>query len=184
MPKTTNLNLIRIVAVAGIVAMFQACSTTPKAPDVKANIRSALDQAALKDVSVAQDRDKGVITLDGRVTSDGEKYQAESIARSFANGQVVANQIAVLPPGSQSTAKTINSDLDKGIEKNLDAALLQSTLHDDVKYSVTNGVVTLTGDVNSEAKRSEAQQVASRVPNVQQVVNKLEVTNQRATSSR
>ena len=182
MQPTTKL--AGIILAAGLIATFQGCSTTPKTPDVKANIRASLDQSGLKDVSVAQDRDKGVITLNGHVLSDSDKHQAESIARSFASGQVVANQIAVWPAGETSTAKTINSDLDKAIEKNLDAALLQNSLHDDVKYEVTNGVVTLTGDVNSEERRNAAQVTASRVPNVQQVVNKIEVSNQRATSTR
>jgi osmotically-inducible protein OsmY len=52
-----------------------------------------------------------------------------------------------------------------------------------VKYSVKNRVVTLTGDVNSEADRSRAAQIASSVPNVQQVVNELQVKEQKATSS-
>jgi osmotically-inducible protein OsmY len=41
----------------------------------------------------------------------------------------------------------------------------------------------LTGEVNSEAKRAQAEQVASTVPNVQQVVNELQVKGQKATSS-
>jgi len=48
---------------------------------------------------------------------------------------------------------------------------------------VKSGVVTLTGEVNSEALRSSAEQVAAGVPNVQQVVNDLQVTNQKASSS-
>jgi osmotically-inducible protein OsmY len=51
-----------------------------------------------------------------------------------------------------------------------------------VKYGVTTGVVTLTGEVNSQRKRSEAERVASSVPNVQQVVNELQVKDQKATS--
>ena len=43
----------------------------------------------------------------------------------------------------------MNSDLDKGIESNLDAALIRDNLHDDVKYAVKNNVVTLTGEVDS-----------------------------------
>jgi osmotically-inducible protein OsmY len=77
----------------------------------------------------------------------------------------------------------MNSDLDKGIGNNLDAALIQANLHDNVKYAVKNNVVTLTGDVNSESKRGQAQQMASMVPNVQQVVNELQVKAQKATSS-
>ena len=34
------------------------------------------------DVSVSQDRDKGVVTLSGKVRSDDDKGRAESIAKS------------------------------------------------------------------------------------------------------
>ena len=37
----------------------------------------------------------------------------------MARGQVVANQIAVIPPSAESDAKAVNSDLDKGMEKNV-----------------------------------------------------------------
>ena len=77
-------------------------------------------------VKVSQDRDLGVVTLTGQVPSDDQKAQAESIARSFAAPQVVANQITVAPPGGESDAKKIDSDLDGGIEKDLDAALIST----------------------------------------------------------
>jgi len=95
----------------------------------------------------------------------------------------VSNQLAVIPPAAESEAKTVNSDLDKGIEKNLDAALIQHRLNKNIKYDVKNGVVTLTGDVNSQSRRAQVEKVASAVPNVQQVVNELQVREQTATSS-
>ena len=49
----------------------------------------------------------------------------------------------------EKDAKAVNSDLDAGIEKNLDAVLILNKMKDSVKYSVKNGVVTLTGDVIS-----------------------------------
>ena len=165
------------------VGTLAACSGTTKSPDVSDSIRKSLDQAGLQAVSVSQDRDKGVVTLGGHVPSDVDKSQAESIAKSIAGGQVVSNQIGVIPPAAASEAKTVNSDLDKGIEKNLDAALTQHRLNKGVKYDVKNGVVTLTGEVNSQARRAEVKNVASAVPNVQQVVNELQVKNQKATSS-
>ncbi|MGB9159252.1 MAG: BON domain-containing protein, partial [Candidatus Sulfotelmatobacter sp.] len=91
--------------------------------------------------------------------------------------------IAVIPVGAEKEAKAVNSDLDQGIEKNLDAALIQNKLHKSVKYEVKNGVVTLNGEVNSENKRSRAEKVATGVPNVTQVVNNLQVKNQKASSS-
>lgn len=165
------------------VGIFAGCSQTTKSPEVSANIHQALDQAGLKKVSVNQDRDKGVVTLGGHVESDGDKARAEAIAKSIAAGQVVSNQIAVVPSGAEADARTMNSDLDKGIEQNLDAALIQSKLHDGVKYAVKNHVVTLTGQVDSESKRRDAENVAASVPNVQQVVNELQVKNQKASSS-
>jgi len=167
-----------------VVWVLAGCSgTAVKSPDVADNVRKSLDQAGFKDVTVSQDRDKGIVTLSGKVDSDNDKFQAESLAKSLAGVQVVANQIAVIPKGLEKETKTVNSDLDQGIEKNLDAALIQNNMHDNVKYKVKSGVVTLTGEVNSQNKRDQAEQVATKVPNVKQVVNDLQVKNQKASSS-
>jgi hyperosmotically inducible protein len=170
------------VVIALTIGCLMGCSS-PKSPDVEGPIRQSLNQAGLSDVSVSQDRDKGVITLGGHVADDSAKAQAETIARSNAAGQVVANEISVTPAGNESDAKAVNSDLDDGIKKNLDAALIQNNLHKSVKYDVKNGVVTLSGDVRSEARRNSAAAIASGVPNVQQVVNELQVKDQKATST-
>ena len=168
-----------------VVGILVGCSaTSTKTADVSDSIRTSLDKAGYKDVSVNQDRDKGVVTLGGHVAADVDKSQAESIARSIAGTQVVSNQIAVLPPGAESDARQMNSDLDKGIESNLHAALIKEKLHGSVKYAVKNHVVTLTGEVDSQSKRAWVEKIASAVPNVQQVVNELQVEGQKATSSR
>jgi osmotically-inducible protein OsmY len=180
--KTVNLcSAVLALLVAGIAA---GCArTSAKSPDVSASVRTSLDQAGLKDVSVTEDRDKGVVTLGGHVPTDGDKSQAESLATSIAATQVVSNQIAVIPPGGENDAIKMNSDLDKGIESNLDAALINQKLRAGVGYAVSNHVVTLTGEVNSQANRAAVEQVAAAVPNVQQVVNELQVKDQKASSS-
>ena len=175
--------LLSIIPILTIGTIAGCSGASSKSPDVSETIRRSLDQAGLKDVSVSQDRDKGVVTLTGSVASDGDKLQAEAIAKSNAGSQVVADEIAVTPPGAEREAKDVNSDLDNGIEKNLDAALIQARLKKAVNYNVKNGVVTLTGDVNSQTRRVQAESIASRVPNVKQVVNELEVKNQKATST-
>jgi osmotically-inducible protein OsmY len=167
------------------VGTMAGCSTMPtKAPDVADSIRHSLDQAGLKDVSVSQDRDKGVVTLGGHVPTEGDKAQAEAAAKSFAGPQVVANEIAVIPPGVEKEAKAVNSALDKGIEHNLDAALIHNRLKENVKFDVKNAVVTLTGEVDSQSRRAMAEKVAAGVPYVNQVVNELQVKNQKATSTK
>ena len=179
--KTLKPYLIAIALVGFGVAT--GCSTSAKSPDVSVNVRASLDQAGFKEVSASQDRDKGVITLSGHVGTDADKSQAQSIVQGVAVGQVVSNQIAVVPRGGETEAKAVNSDLDKGIARNLDAALIEARIHDHVKYDVKNHVVTLSGDVGSRAERSQAEQIATSVPNVQQVVNEIQVKKQKATSS-
>lgn len=174
-----SANILTLLA-AGILA---GCFGTSASPDVAASIRKSLDEAGFKDVSVSQDREKGIVTLSGKAVSENDKSQAESLAKSLAGSQVVADQIAVIPIGAESDARTMNSDLDSGIEKNLDAALIQNKMHDLVKYAVKSAVVTLTGEVNSQVKRDRAEKVAAGVPNVRQVVNDLQVKDQKASSS-
>ena len=165
------------------VGILAGCTHTVKPPDVASSVRTALDQAGFKKVSITQDHDKGVVTLGGQVGADADKAQAEALAKSLAVGEVVADQIAVLPLGAESDARAMNTDLDKGIEQNLDAALIQSKLHDGVRYAVKNRVVTLTGEVNAQTKRRDVASVAAAVPNVEQVINELQVKNQKASSS-
>lgn len=171
-----------IVGALVLVAGF-ACSRTEKAPDISSDLRKALDQAGYTEVSVSQDRDKGVVTLTGNVASDDDKSKAESIAKSVAGTQVVADEIGVRPAGNESTAKTVDSDLDSGIDNNLKAALAQHRLNKDVNYDVKNGVVTLKGDVKTQGQRASVEKLAKNVPNVKQVVNELDVKHQPATST-
>jgi hyperosmotically inducible periplasmic protein len=176
--------LVALFALVAIGTLVGCWGSSSKSPDVSSSIRKSLDQAGLKDVSVTQDRDKGIVTLGGQVLNQDAKLQAETLAKSFAAGQVVANEIAVVPVGAGKETSAVNSDLDQGIEKNLDAALIQNKLHDAVKYKVKNGVVTLNGDVNSESTRTSAEQMATALPNVLQVVNDLQVPrHQKASSS-
>jgi hyperosmotically inducible protein len=176
---------VSIVLVACAIGLTLACSDRPpKAPDVAGDIRHSLDQAGLNDVSVSQDRDKSVVTLSGKVATDDEKARAESIARSIAGTEVVSNEIGVRPNGDDGTAKKVDSDLDSGIDKNLEAMLIQHKMKRDVRYDVNNGVVTLKGDVPSQAQRSSVEKLAEQVPNVKQVVNELEVKHQKASSTK
>lgn len=180
--KTTKL-FAAVVALLIIGTMVGCWGNSSKSPEVSSSIRKSLDQAGLKDVSVSQDRDKGVVTLGGQVATQDSKTQAESIAKSFAGGQVVADEIAVVPSGQATEVKAVNDDLDQGIGKNLDAILIQNKMHDSVNYNVKNGVITLSGQVDSEVMRKNAQDLATSVPNVQQVVNDLQIKNLKASSS-
>ena len=95
---------------------------------------------------------------------------------------MVADEIGVVPPGTNDT-RTANGDIDKAIGEDLDAQLIQNRLNHNVNHEQKNGVVTLKGTVNSEAMRDHVGKIASGVPNVKEVVNELQIKNQKASSS-
>jgi osmotically-inducible protein OsmY len=175
---------LNVVLIGMALAITLACTNNSKAPDVTDNVRHVLDSAGFTDVHVGQDREKNVVTLSGNVPTEDDKGRAESIARSQAGSAVVADEIAVRPKGDEGTAKKVDSDLDAGIDKNLEAMLLEHKMNRAVHYDVNNGVVTLKGTVTSQGQRSDVEKLAQQVPSVKQVVNELEVKNQRATSTK
>jgi osmotically-inducible protein OsmY len=81
-----KLHLISLLLVGTLVG----CTSKTSYPDVKDNVRTALDSHGWKDVSVAQDRDKGVVTLTGHVASEADKNEAASVAQGIATSQVVS----------------------------------------------------------------------------------------------
>jgi hyperosmotically inducible periplasmic protein len=178
-----SMKAVAIGLIAFVITLPLGCNRQ-QAPDVSSDIRHALDQAGLKDVRVSQDRVKAVVSLTGDVATDADKSRAETIAHSIAGDQVVSNEIGVRPNGDQSTARKVDSDLDSAVDKNLDAMLVQHRLKDNVRYDVKNGVVTLKGNVVSDAQRTSVEKLAKNVPNVKEVVNELDVKTQRATTSK
>ena len=175
---------LNVVLIGMALAITLACTNNSKAPDVTDNVRHALDSAGFTDVHVSQDRDKNVVRLSGNVRTEDDKGRAESVARSQAGSAVVADEIAVRPKDDEGTAKKVDSDLGAGIDKNLEAMLLEHKMNRAVHYDVNNGVVTLKGTVRSQGQRSDVEKLAQQVPSVKQVVNELEVKNQRATSTK
>ena len=63
----------------------------------KDNVEEALQQADLKDVTVAEDRDKNTITLGGTLHSEEAKAKAAEGAKSAANTRIIANEISIQP---------------------------------------------------------------------------------------
>jgi len=139
-------------------------------------VQKALEQADLKDVTVSEDRDKNTITLGGTLHSDDAKRSAGDIARVTAGSRIIVNEISVQPAGQQSQAKDVASNLDTAIEKNYKAALITKGLDKQhIRFDAKNGVLTLKGSVASAPQRQEAQELAQSVPNVQQVLNEIDV---------
>jgi hyperosmotically inducible periplasmic protein len=140
------------------------------------SVEKALQQSELQDVTVSEDQDKNTITLGGTLHSDETKSKAAEIAKAAAGTRIMANEISVQPVGSESQAKDVSSNLEDGIEKNYKAALIASALDKQhISFTAKNGLLTLTGSVHSATERHHAQKLATEIPNVQQVLNQIEV---------
>jgi osmotically-inducible protein OsmY len=104
------------------------------------------------------------------------KQRAEEVARGAAPNRVIANEISVRPVGQESAAKEISKDVDAAIEKQYQAVLVANHLDNQgIHFAAKNGVLTLTGHVDTADDRQAAQQLATSVPSVQQVINELQV---------
>jgi len=167
---------VGVITLAG-VASVAGCNTAPSHPDYKSAVTSSLSSDSLSNVSVSQDQEKGVITLTGNVNSQDQKMEAENLAKQSAPGYTIANEIGVRPVGAESQASSVASNLDKGIEDNYKAALKAHKNLDDqsIDYSAKNGTLVLKGSVKTSIQKKEAGDLAKNVPNVQQVVNEIEV---------
>jgi osmotically-inducible protein OsmY len=170
---------LKVITIAIATALFLATSACSKQPErtYKDSVKTALEQADLKDVSVSEDADKNTITLGGTLHSEEAKQRAADVAKANAGARVVANEISVEPVGQESQAKSVESNLDDGIENNYKAALVAKGLDKQhIRFDAKNGVLTLKGKVKNPTLRKEAEQLAQAVPNVQQVVNQIDVS--------
>lgn len=153
-----------------------ACTQTNRPKSEGDAVKQALEQADLKGVSVSEDADKNTVTLGGSLHSEDAKSRAEDVAKQAAPDRTIANEISVQPVGDEAQAKGVQSNLDDGIENNYKAALIAKRLDkQSIHYDSENGVLTLSGKVKTPQQKQEAQLLASKVPNVQQVVNQIEV---------
>ena len=174
---STRLGLLALAAVAlvGLLALV-GCQNHP---DDKQAVYNALDQHDLRSVEVFQDRRNGQMTLRGIVGSNDQKAQALNLAQQAAPGYTIKDQIQVQSAGIEGMVKSAQKDakLDSAIEDNFKASLESSKRlgKDDIKYSADNGTLYLKGSVKSEREKTEAEELAKKVPQVQHVVNDLAV---------
>jgi osmotically-inducible protein OsmY len=111
----------------------------------------------------------GVVTLTGTVKTDYEKSHAEEIALRERGVEVVSNHIDVLEPASS------DADILKTIKDRISEDSTTFPVAEVVKVEVSNGVATLSGDVNSWSERARAEHLALSTPGVWAVRNRLKV---------
>ncbi len=107
----------------------------------------------------------GIVTLSGSVDSYYAKLEAEDNAESTKGVLEVINNIVVKPPVR----------LDSQIRGDIVAALAADPVTEsyEVVVNVDDGIVTLTGDVDSYSEKTVAEEVAEGIEGVKLVKNQL-----------
>jgi hyperosmotically inducible protein len=148
-------------------------------PEVKLAVYNSLDQNDLRSVTVSEDRQAGVITLSGIVGADDRKQRAEQLAQQAAPGYSIVDRIKVDNAGLQGEEKAAvqAAQLDSAIEDHFRATLQSNPAlrNQKVEYSAYNGTLTLKGSVNTMRDRREAEDLAKKIPQVQHVVNEIQI---------
>jgi hyperosmotically inducible periplasmic protein len=142
-------------------------------------VYNALDQSNLRSVTVSQDRGAGTITLSGIVGSMDRRKQAEQVAKQAAPAYHIVDRIQIESAGLQGEIKaaTQTSHLDSAIEDNFKARIADepSLKSEKIQYSAYKGTLTLRGTVRSTKERSQAEDLAKKIPQVQHVINEIQV---------
>jgi osmotically-inducible protein OsmY len=177
-------NIMATLAALLLCVAIGCTSNKANTPDVKDQVSKALANAGYKDVKVDTNNDKQLVTLTGDVKTQEDKDKAEEVAKSAAAGFVVSNEIGVRPAGVEGDAKKIDSNVDDAIEKDFKAVIIAHRLEKQrIRFDAKNGVLTLRGDVDTPSQRAQVEKLAASVPNVQQVVNELDVKGAKRKSS-
>lgn len=113
---------------------------------------------------------KGVVTLTGTVDSYAKKLAAQQAAHRVSGVLDVANDIQVHVVGDTERG---DADIASALRHSLDWNVLVPA--ERIHSTVTNGWVTLKGEVECYRERVDAERAVSVLPGVRGVINNLQV---------
>jgi len=182
------MRLVRLSVVFALVAallVIAGCNQNRTQADAKDRVEKSLEQAKLDNINVDSDTEHKTITLKGDVKTAADKDRAEQLARESAAGWTIANEIAVRPEGEAGDrAEDIDDAKDSAIKASLDSEYEKANIKNaGFDYDVQNGVVTLSGDIKQAAVKQQAEAIAKKVKDVEQVVNNIEVEQARGAAA-
>lgn len=167
--------------------------------DLKNAVKAKLDtDAQLKaaDIDVDANAERNEVTLSGNLRSQALRARAVDLARSVNSKLVVNDKIDVEPAEvarseyteeqareqrtrAKERGETVGTTLDDAwIHAKIVTKLIGNpdTPQRKINVDVQNGVVTLRGNVSTQAEKAEAEQLAKNTDGVKQVVNRLRIS--------
>jgi hyperosmotically inducible periplasmic protein len=165
-------NSMVLAAALAVAPTMTACNRSASNPDYEGRVKDSLKTAKIDDVKADWKADEKALHLSGDVQNAADKARAEELAKQVVgtSGRVV-NEVKI--------AGTNMDDVDKRIEKDLDAAFKEDDQFDrdnlDLTFNVKAGVVTIKGEAPSEAAKERITAKVRTVPGVTDVVNDLQI---------
>jgi osmotically-inducible protein OsmY len=114
--------------------------------------------------------DEGVVTLTGTVNSWAQRSAAKEAAHRVQGVLDVANDVNVRVPGSFTRTDT---DIARAVRNALEWDVLVPDEH--IRSTVTQGHVTLEGEVDYWSQREDAERAVRNLAGVRSLMNKIEI---------
>ncbi|EMD9175514.1 molecular chaperone OsmY [Cronobacter turicensis] len=142
---------------------------------ITAKVKAALvDDEQIKSTDISVKTEKSVVTLSGFVESQAQAEEAVKIAKGVEGVASVSDKLHVRD-GKDKSVKGYAGDA--GTTSEIKAKLLADDIvpSRNVKVETTDGVVQLSGNVESEKQSQRAESIAKAVDGVKSVKNDLKV---------
>ncbi|MEL4292532.1 BON domain-containing protein [Shewanella xiamenensis] len=130
----------------------------------------------LNSFDIMTDVKNGHVTLTGKVESSVDKALAAELIKSLDGVKGVENKLTVMNE-NESTSEVVKTLTDSKVATVVKTRLLFSTdvSGTQINVDVADGVVTLQGEVASDAERQLALTIAKNTDDVKKVVDKIKV---------
>ncbi|SEK54673.1 hyperosmotically inducible protein [Kosakonia sacchari] len=142
---------------------------------ITAKVKAALvDHESVKSTDISVKTDNKVVTLSGFVESQAQAEQAVSVAKGVEGVASVSDKLHVRDGKNQSMKGYAG---DTATTSEIKAKLLADDIVPSrkVKVETTDGVVQLSGTVDSQAQSERAESIAKAIEGVKSVKNDLKV---------
>ncbi|WP_297205994.1 molecular chaperone OsmY [uncultured Pluralibacter sp.] len=142
---------------------------------ITAKVKAALvDHDSIKSTDISVKTNKKVVTLSGFVTSQAQAEEAVKVAKSVEGVTSVSDKLHVRDSKSQSMKGYAG---DTATTSEVKAKLLADDVVPSrhIKVETTDGVVQLSGNVESAAQSERAESIAKAVDGVKSVKNDIKV---------
>jgi hyperosmotically inducible protein len=170
--RNRSMILIAILTLVSFSCTQQAVDDAAISAKVKTGLAGDAETSAIK---IGVTTVKGVVTLSGEVPTEREKTKAEQVARGTEGVTQVVNNITINPDTigatniKEKTEETVN---DAAILSKIKAKLVLEKITG-TNVDVTNGEVTLKGEVGDEKQIQQAEEIARSTNGVKRVNNQL-----------